>query len=164
MLWIRRSILTGAGFFIFALLLSAVFDPRIRVLHALQSLIYFAVIWLTGRKNPWGFGAGLFIAAFWNYTNLFITRFIAEGTEQFVHLLKSGQVDRPDLLVAVAAAIGHFLMILACGAGFARLHPKVLDWAKFVGGGVAAFGYFVAIIFTTGPQYIGLVKQTFGLL
>jgi hypothetical protein len=33
--------MVGAGFFIFALLLSAVFDPKIRLLHALQALIYF---------------------------------------------------------------------------------------------------------------------------
>jgi hypothetical protein len=55
---IRTSILLGAGFFIFALFLSAVFDRTIRVLHALQALIYVAVILLTRRSNSWGFGAG----------------------------------------------------------------------------------------------------------
>lgn len=49
--WIRWAILIGAGFFIFALFLSAVYEPKIRVLHALQALIYFAVVWLASRKS-----------------------------------------------------------------------------------------------------------------
>ena len=61
--WIRASILVGSGCFIFALFLSAVFDPKIRLLHTLQALIYFAVIVLTRRNSAWGFGAGCIIAA-----------------------------------------------------------------------------------------------------
>lgn len=39
--WKLRSIRnTGAGFFIFALFLSAVFDPKIRVLHTLQTDLF----------------------------------------------------------------------------------------------------------------------------
>jgi antibiotic biosynthesis monooxygenase (ABM) superfamily enzyme len=49
--WIEASMLVGAGFFIFALILSAVFDPSIRVLPALQALIYVAVIILTGSSR-----------------------------------------------------------------------------------------------------------------
>ena len=80
--WIRVSILIGAGFFIFALILSAVFDPRIRLLHALQALIYVAVIVLTRRDSAWGFGAGTIISALWNYTNIFFTTFIRAGLVQ----------------------------------------------------------------------------------
>jgi hypothetical protein len=127
--WINASILVGAGFFIFALVLSAVFDPSIRVLHALQTLIYVAVIILTRRGSSWGFGAGCVIAAFWNYTNLFVTTFIRAGLEQLMTLVQTGQLHRPDLVV---------------------------------GGGMLAVAYLVAIIFTTGPQYIGLVKRVFG--
>jgi hypothetical protein len=39
--WINTSILIGAGFVIFALFVSAVFDPKIRLLHTLQALIYW---------------------------------------------------------------------------------------------------------------------------
>jgi len=63
--WINTSILVGAGCFIFALILSAVFDARIRVLHVLQALIYVVVIVLTRKSSAWGFGAGCIIAAFW---------------------------------------------------------------------------------------------------
>jgi hypothetical protein len=161
--WINASILVGAGFFIVALVLSAVFDPSIRVLHALQALIYVAVIILTRRGSAWGFGAGCLIAAFWNYINLFVTTFIRVGLEQLMTLVRTGQLQRPDLLVAVIAAADHFLMIGACLVGFLRTGPNPRRWGQFVGGGVLAVAYLVAIIFTTGPQYIGLMKRVFGL-
>jgi hypothetical protein len=160
--WINASMLVGAGSFIFALVLSAVFDPSIRVLHALQALIYVAVIILTRRDSAWGFGAGCSIAAFWNYTNLFVTTFIRAGLEQLMTLLQTGQLHRPDLVVAVIAAAGHFLMIVACVVGFFRTGPNLRRWGQFFGGGMLAVAYFVSIIFTTGPQYIGLVKRAFG--
>jgi hypothetical protein len=161
--WINASILVGAGFFIVALVLSAVFDPSIRVLHALQTLIYVAVIIMTRRGSSWAFGAGCVIAAFWNYINLFVTTFIRAGLEQLMTLVRTGQLQRPDLLVAVIAAAGHFLMIVACLVGFLRTGPNLRRWGQFLGGGVLAVAYLVAIIFTTGPQYIPLVKRVFGL-
>ena len=161
--WIRASILTGAGFFIFALFLSAVFEPGIRVLHTLQALIYIGVIVLTRRNSAWGFGAGCVIAAFWNYINLFITTFIRNGFEQISILLRTGQLQRPDLALAVIAAAGHFLLIIACLAGFFRQQPGVKQWLQFLAGGTLAVGYFVVIIITAGPQYIGLLKRVFRL-
>jgi hypothetical protein len=78
-------------------------------------------------------------------------------------LVRTAQLQRPDLLVAVIAAAGHFLMIVACLVGFLRTGPNLRRWGQFLGGGVLAVAYLVAIIFTTGPQYIPLVKRVFGL-
>ena len=161
--WVDWSILTGAGFFIFALALSAVFDPTIRSLHALQALIYIAVIVLSRRQNAWGFGAGCLIAAFWNYVNLFVTTFIKAGVDQLTTLLTTGTLPRPDLAIALVAAAGHFMMIVACVAGVLATRPDRRQWARFVAGGVAAVAYLVAIIYVSGPQYIPLVKRVFGL-
>jgi hypothetical protein len=160
--WIDRSILVGAGLFIFALILSAVYDPKIRVLHTLQALIYVAVIVLTQRRSAWGFGAGCVIAALWNYINLFVTTFIKSGLQQLSILLQTGHLRRPDLVIAIVAAGGHFLMIAACLAGFLRTRPGARQIGQFIAGGILAVAYFVAIIYTTGPQYIGLVRRTFG--
>jgi hypothetical protein len=159
--WIDACIMVGAGFFIFALLLSAVFDPKIRLLHTLQALIYFAVILLTRRESAWGFGAGAAIAVFWNYLNLFVTTFIAEGIRQLVILVSTGQVERLDLLVAVVAAAGHVLLIVACLAGFLRIRQNKASWGQFFAGGIIAVGYLVAIIFATGPQYIWIIRRVF---
>jgi len=161
--WVDTWILLGAGFFIFALALSAVFDPKIRVLHALQALLYVAVILLTRRRSAWGFGAGFTIAAFWNYINLFVTTFVRAGVTQLSILVRTGHLHRPDLAIAVVAAAGHFLMIVACLAGFLRQRPDAGKWGQFVTGGALAVGYFALIIITTGPQYIGLLKRVFRL-
>ncbi|HSB17093.1 MAG TPA: hypothetical protein VLE22_21765 [Bryobacteraceae bacterium] len=133
------------------------------MLHALQAVIYVAVIVLARMQSAWGFGAGCIIAAFWNYINLFVTTFIKAGVQQFSILLRTGELPRPDLLIAVVAAAGHFLLIGACLAGFLRTRPELRQWGQFVGGGVLAVGYFALIIITTGPQYVGLLKRVFHL-
>jgi hypothetical protein len=119
------------------------------------------VIVFTRRSSALGFGAGVFIACLWNYTNRFVTTFIAAGISQLWLMLQTGTVKRPDFLIAVVAAGGHFLLIAACLVGFFRASPTRREWGEFVAGGVAAILYFVAIIVTAGPQYIGLLKRMF---
>ena len=159
--WISALIWGGCALFMLALLVSAVFDPSIRLLHTLQALIYVAAIVLARRRSAWGYGAGFFIAAFWNYINLFVTTFIRGGLRQLGILFDTGQAPRPDLLIALVAASGHFLLIGGCIAGFARSRPNAGAWVKFVAGGVLAVSYFVIIIVTTGRQYIGLLHRVF---
>lgn len=160
-LWALVAIQAGAGFFIFALVVSAIFDPTIRVLHTLQALIYVAVIVLARRGSAWGYGAGFTIAMFWNYTNLFVTTFIAAGLHQLGMLLQTGRLGRPDLLIALFAAFGHVLMIVGCLAGLLRLRPKLRQGVEFIAGGILAVAYFAIIILTTGTQYIPLLKRVF---
>ena len=160
--WLRWSIVVGAGLSIFALFLSAVFEPSIRVLHALQALIYVAVVMLTRRNSPWGYGAGVVVSAFWNYVNLFVTTFIRSGLDQLAALLQTGRIARPDQFLALIAATGHFVLIAACLIGFLKSRPNAGAWRQFVGGGLLAVAYFIAIIVVTGPQYIPLLRRTFG--
>ncbi len=61
-----------------------------------------------------------------------------------------------------ASGISSFLMIVACAAGFLRRRPNARQWGEFIGGGILAIGYFVLIIVTTGPQYIGILKRLVG--
>lgn len=161
--WIYWSVVIGAGFLIFALALSAFYEPRIRVLHGLQALIYLAVVVLARRNRPWGFGAGLFISTFWNCINLFVTTFIRAGVEQLFDFFQTGRIARPDLALSLTAAAGHFLLVVACLAGFLRTRPQARQWAQFVGGGILAIGYFILIIVPTGPQYIPVLRRVFGL-
>lgn len=114
------------------------------------------------RRRDWRpAGAGFFIACLWNYTNLLVTDFITAGFSQLWLMAQTGTVNRPGLLIAVVAPGGHFLLIAACLVGFLRASPARRQWREFVVGGVAAVLYFVAIIVTTGPQYIGLLKRVF---
>jgi hypothetical protein len=146
----------GSGFFMFALLISAVFEPSIRLLHALQALIYVAVIVLTRRNSAWGFGAGCIIGAFWNY--IFI-----RGAAADIWAFIMGRVARPDMAIQLAATVAHFLLIVACIAGFARLKPDAKRWTVFFAGGIMAVSYLVLLMVTLRPQYIPLLKRCFGM-
>src|SRR4029077_7344857 len=105
--WTRVSILIGCGLFIFALTVSAILVPQLRVLHFFQALIYVVVAVLTLRNSAWGFGAGVIIAAAWNCLNLFVTHLMQAGAGQFWSLLTTGHVRRPDTLMVMVGGMAH---------------------------------------------------------
>jgi hypothetical protein len=78
-------------------------------------------------------------------------------------LVRTGQLQRPDLLIAVIAVAGHFLLMIGCAAGFLRMRPGIRRWGEFAAGGILTISYFIAIILTTGPQYVHLLKRVIGL-
>ena len=162
--WIQTLITASSIAFIIVLVLAAVFDPTIRVLHTLQAFIYIAVIILTKKQNAWGYGAGVVMAGFWNWINLVHTNFIDAGMRQLSGLIHTGRVERPDLLIAVFAAGSHFLLIAGCLLGFARKPNKTAaDLGRFLGGGALAIAWMVLIIMTTGRQYVPLLRRVFGI-
>jgi len=150
--WIRVSIALGVGLFLLALLLSAVFVPQLRLLHLFQALIYVAVIVLTGRNSPWGFGVGVIIPTAWNCLNLFVTHLFQAGAGQFWSLVRTGHVSRPETLMVMVGGVAHFLLIIACMAGFIQLRPRRKQWGQFFAGGFLALAYFALIIVTAAPR------------
>jgi hypothetical protein len=154
--WISIAIPASAGFFVLALLIAACIVPSIRLLHAFQALIYVAVIVLTRRRSPWGFGAGSIIGAFWNYIFL-------RGAAVDVWAFLSGRVIRPDIALQLAATVAHFVLIIACAAGFLRSKPGRKQWTMFLAGGVVAVSYLLVLMITMRPEYIPLLKRCFGL-
>jgi hypothetical protein len=150
--WIRVSISIGVGLFILALTLSAVFVPQLCFLHLLQALIYVAVIVLTGRNSPWGFGVGVIIPAAWNGLNLFVTHLFQAGAGQFWSLVRTGHVSRPDTLMVMIGGVAHFLLIIACMAGFIQLRPRMKQWGQFFAGGFLFLAYFALIVFIAAPH------------
>lgn len=162
--WLEWLIVASCAAFTFILILSAVYDRSIRVLHTFQALIYVAVVILTLKRSAWGYGAGCFIAALWNWTNIVHTTFISNGLHQLIRAFQTGRVTRPDQLIAVFAATAHFAMIACCLVGYFRMKPKG-PWepVKFLAGGLIAVGYFAGMIFLFGPQYIPLLRSVFRL-
>lgn len=161
--WTNRVLWAGAALFVVALYWSAALDPTIRLLHALQSLIYVAVVVLAGRNSPWGFGAGCFKSGFWNSANLFVTGFVLDGLEDLALLLKTGQLASPDLMIPVVAFTGNCLVFFACLVAFLRSPRERRSWFQFVAGGILAIAFFVLVIVTTAPQFISLLKHLFHL-
>jgi hypothetical protein len=151
-LWVRVSILVGGGLFLLALAGSAVIIPQLRLLHLLQALIYVAVFILTRRNSPWGFGAGTIIAIAWNSLSIFITHLFQAGVGQFWIFLHGDHITRPDTLMVTIGGIGHFILIIACVAGFLELRPTRRNWAQFFGGAFLVLAYMALIIATTAPR------------
>ena len=150
--WVHASILVGVGLFILALTLSAMFVSRLRLLHLLQSLIYVVVVVLTRRNSAWGFGVGVIIAVAWNGLNLFVTHLFQAGAGQFWSLLHTGHVSRPETLMVMVGGVAHFLLIIACIAGFLQLRPGMKLWGQFFAGGLLALAYLILIVATTAPH------------
>lgn len=150
--WTRLLVFIAVGLFILALTLSAVLVPQLRLLHLFQALIYVAVIVLTRRNNPLGFGVGVIIAAVWNCLNLFVTHLMQAGARQFWSLVRTGHVSRPDTLMVLVGGVAHFLLIIACMAGFLQLRPSIKLWEQFFAGGLLAVAYLGLIVVTTAPH------------
>ena len=148
--WTTILIIAGAAIFILGLVVSAILDPRIRVLHTLQALPYFVIAALAVKNSPWGLGAGTGIAAFWNFLWLHQVSQTASWTD-------------PSLLMSLLPAGGHFAIIAGCVAAFVRTRPGIPHWMRFGSGVVISVAYLVAIIVAAGPQYIGLLRQAFGM-
>ncbi len=151
--WIRVSILVGVGLFLLALAVSAAVIPELRLLHVLQALIYVAVLILTRRNSPWGFGAGTIIAIAWNSLSLFVTHLFQAGAGLIWTFLHTGHIASPETFMVTIGGIGHFILIAACIAGFLQQKPTGKDWAKFFGGGFLALAYMALIIATTAPPH-----------
>jgi hypothetical protein len=144
--WQQAAMLIGTALFLLALAGSAILDPRLRLLHALQALIYVAILLLTRRNSPWGFGIGTIVPAAWNCMNLFLTHLMQTGTEQLWSLLRTGHASRPVPITVAVGGLGHFILILACLVGFLRLRPGLHQWWRFIAGGVLAMAYLALIV------------------
>jgi hypothetical protein len=140
----------------FALLVSAAFQPSLRWLHGLQALIYVAVIALARRNNAWGFGAGAFIGVFWNFIFL-------RAAWRDIGSLLTGSAFRPDVALQLAAAMAHFLLIAACISGIWRMRRDSAAWTSALAAGAMAVGYLVVLMIILRPQYIPLLRAAFGL-
>jgi hypothetical protein len=149
--WINAGILIGSGIFVFGLVVSAVFAPEWRALHALQALIYVAIVVLTRRQSAFGFGAGVGVAAFWNSLGIFATRLVWQGVQELWATIRNGSVPRPDILLQELAFGGHILIIIACLVGFFRIRPGARQWGQFAAGAGSVIGYLFTIVFAVGP-------------
>ena len=147
----HRLIFLGVGLFLAALAVSAFLEPQLRVLHALQSLIYVAVVVLARRNSPWGFGIGAIMAAAWNCLNLFVTHLMQTGMALLLSFIRTGHMGQPVTLMVAIGGIGHFLLLIACVIDFLELRPGTRQWGQFFAGGLLAIAYLaLAVILTTG--------------
>ena len=150
--WAHLGIAIGVVGFLLALTISAVLVPELRVLHLFQALIYIAVLLLTRRDSPWGFGAGVLISLAWNAISLFVSHLFQAGAQQLWQFLRTGHIAQPVPFMVMVGGIAHFVLIVACTAAFLHLRPDLKAWGRFLGGGLLALAYFALIVSTTAPH------------
>jgi hypothetical protein len=126
--WINALILVGSAIFVLGLTVSAIFAREWRVLHFFQALIYVAIVVLTWRKRPVGFGAGLGVGLFWDV--LFVKVAGHDVVQELASFFRTGQAPHASLLLSLFAALGHLLIIIACVMGLIRLRPAARPWME----------------------------------
>ncbi len=136
----------GAALFLIALLVSAIVDSELRILHCFQALIYVAVIVLARRNSPWGYGAGFAIAIVWNGMNFFGPHLIQTGAVALWSTLRTGHVQQLVPMMVLLGALGHFILIFATLLAILRHNVEIRKWWKFAGGGALAVGYLAVLV------------------
>jgi hypothetical protein len=145
--------------FIGILGMSAYWDHTIRVLHVFESLPYAvaAVLSLRGRKS--GYILGVAAGGFWLWMAATLTTFVRNGFERLSMLLRTGHVDRPDILIAAPAALVTGGLVVFSVWGYCRLRDKSWsDLGLFVAATALVAGFFVGIFTAFAPQYLGMFK------
>jgi hypothetical protein len=149
--------------FIVILGIAAYWDPTIRVLHVFESLPYVAAALRCVRRQMFGYMLGVAGGGFWLWTAGTLTTFVRNGFERVTMLLRTGHVDRPDILIAAPAACVTGGLVLFSLWGYSRVRPKSwTDLGLFIAALAVVAGWFVAIFAAFAPQYLGMFKHLLG--
>jgi hypothetical protein len=152
-----------AAAFIVVLGVSAYWDRSIRALHVVESLPYLAAAYLVLRRRKFGYALGAVSGAFWLWTAGFLTTFIRNGFELLAVLLRTGHAERPDVLIAVPAAIATGGLALFSVVGYARLPNKSRrDLWAWLAALVAVPAFFILIFALFAPRYLGMFERVWG--
>ena len=152
-------IIIGSICFIIVLAVSAYFEADIRWLHFFQAWMYIATIVLALRHNRWGYFIGISAAGFWDYGNIFVTTFFANGLTELSHWVHTGNLARPDQLIAVPAWFSNLLVVVGCIWAYARLSERrIVDLARFVLAFVLTTAFFDADMALFQPLYLGIFR------
>ena len=147
------AIAVCSALFVVVLVVSAWFDPTIRALHAAEALPYIAAAVLCLRRRTFGYALGFASGALWLLTATTRTTFVLNGFQ----LLFKGDFSRPDILIAVPAAIATGGLALFSILGYARLPRKsARDGLLFAGALVLIAVFFLAIFAAFQPRYLAL--------
>jgi hypothetical protein len=147
--------------FIIILGIAAYWDRTIRVLHVFESLPYIVAAVLCLRQRKFGYLLGASAGAFWLWTAATLTTFVLNGFERVLMLLRTGHVDRPDILIAAPAALVTSGLVIFSLWGYFRLRNKSWrDLGLFVAAMALVAGFFVAIFAAFAPQAIPLQETT----
>jgi hypothetical protein len=152
-----------AAAFIVVLGIAAYWDRTILALHVFESLPFIVAALLCLRQHKFGYMLGAASGAFWLWMAGTLTTFVRNGFERVAMLLRTGHVDRPDILIAAPAACVTAGLVVFSLWGYSRARNKTWsDLGLFVATMGAVAGFFVAIFAAFAPQYLGMFKHLLG--
>ena len=148
-----------AALFIAILAIAAYWDPTIRTLHVFEAIPYLAAGVLCLRQSRLGYALGLVSGAFWIWTAGLRTTFIRNGFERLTMLVRTGSVDRVDILIAAPAALATAGLVVCSLAGYLTLPKKSWrDVGPLALAIVAVPAFFLAIFKAFAPRYLELFR------
>jgi hypothetical protein len=147
------------GMFIVVLALAAYWDRSIRMLHLFEALPYLIAATRCFQYSKFGYALGFSGGAFWLWIAGTLTSFVRNGFEQLVRLVRTGHVDRPDILIAAPATLATAGLVLFSLGGYALLPKRRSDVVIFVLALLLVAGFFVGIFAAFAPQYLGIFRQ-----
>jgi len=153
------AIAACAAFFVAILALSAYWDPTIRTLHVFEAVPYVLAGVLCLRQGTFGYAVAAASGAFWLWCAGFLTTFIRNGFERLGMLLRTGSVDRLDILISVPAALATAGLVVFSIASYVRLRNKSgRDIGVIASAFIAVPLFFLAIFKAFAPQYLAMFK------
>ncbi len=159
---IEIAIVFSAAIFILALAIAAYFDKSIIKLHIVEALPYIIGPWLCLRKKRFGYFLAFASGGFWLWTAGFLTTFIRNGFEQLDILIKTGTINRFDILIAVPAAIGTGGLVFFSLLGYINQPKKnIKDILLLLLACILIAGFFIMIFNLFAPNYLEMFRGIF---
>jgi len=146
--------------FVVVLAVSAYWDSSIRLLHVFEAIPYVLAAVLALRRRKDGYALGIVGGAFWLWCGGFLTTFVRNGFERLGVLFRTGSVDRPDILIAVPAAIATGGLALFSTLSYAQARDKRWkDTLVLAAAIVLVPAYYLAIFRVFMPQYLEMFRR-----
>ena len=148
-------IVASSALFVAVLALSAYWDPSIRVLHVFEAVPYLVAALLAVRRSKIGYALGVAGGVFWLWSAGWLVTFVRNGFEMLAVLVRTGRMVRPDILIAVPAAVGTAGLVVFSVVGYSRLSNKSWrDVGVFAAALVFVPAFFVAIFAAFAPRFL----------
>jgi len=153
-------VVASSTLFIGVLALSAYWDPTIRVLHAFEAIPYLLAAALSLRGRKIGYALGVASGAFWLWVAGWLVTFVRNGFEMLALSLRTGRLVRPDILIAVPAAVATAGLVVFSLVGYLRLRNKSWrDLGAFAAASVVVPAFFIGIFAAFAPRFLAPPKH-----
>jgi hypothetical protein len=136
----------GGSFFIFTLVVAAIFVPEIRWLHLVQSSLYVAAIAFSLQRSRWGYFIGTSTAGLWDLLALFASPLFAEILDH---------PARPDLVLQGLASVANLAVVIGSVWGYRKLADRCRqDISRFILTFIVTTGFLIAATAILAPDYL----------